>query len=710
MANDMNSLQYKIFGPQGLAKLGGKLDWTTKIGAGKEEVTYPDISKSLARTKVGKQAESIRNALIKKLGVGYTAPEAVAKFGAEIATFLPKEAWETGKRAGEIAMSKKMGKNEKDIKQLVNVLPMGAMMAAPAVAGKIGKVISKPINSLGWDVASKSGGNKVVNKIAEILVNTGSNVGNEFKNSLSRAVLQGGTTGGLFSGAKAGAEGVLDDKKLRETIVNVLKQGAMGAGSGAVLGGALYGAGKGVGKVKEALKGIDPQGGYWDPLAGVNVKGRKIYDVNNGVEKLPKEVQQIMDKIGSTSIPDTIIKNSDGTYTLKYGYFYSHGRSPEKYAEALQKQIPGSKIVNTFDNYKAWPKDSTHDVTLTIPEIGSAPVGGKGTFEKPTVEVGSVPKWVREVLSNDESSSDKELLSHFIKEGVSKDLANQYVGKRNYFLSNIVMDNGSVYKPPANQSNQGPKTTSGQAMSGNVPESLAKTTYEGNATAHSDALLGQGKYQEMLDYAKGLPNNNIAKSYLVKLGTTMVKVNGIENATTSQLKQINNLNDQLTDIQGAGSRKWDPKLKEPSKIVEKLGEKFQDSLNKATEGWSGNFDAAENMISRMGDKKFYRAVSEGQNFGKGEKWAWVDKKSAEQWAKRNNAKVLKFTIPDNAIDPIDLKRIESGTTDRFKFDTSKAITFTYEKSLSEKELADKFGAKGGEKISQAVIKKLTGKQ
>jgi ppGpp synthetase/RelA/SpoT-type nucleotidyltranferase len=74
-------------------------------------------------------------------------------------------------------------------------------------------------------------------------------------------------------------------------------------------------------------------------------------------------------------------------------------------------------------------------------------------------------------------------------------------------------------------------------------------------------------------------------------------------------------------------------------------------------------------------KTYYRATEDGKTLGTGEKWAWTDKKTAEDWAKRNNAKVVEFTVPDEAIDSIDLSRIKSKAgTDRFKFDTSKAKT------------------------------------
>jgi len=68
---------------------------------------------------------------------------------------------------------------------------------------------------------------------------------------------------------------------------------------------------------------------------------------------------------------------------------------------------------------------------------------------------------------------------------------------------------------------------------------------------------------------------------------------------------------------------------------------------------------------------YYRAISKIEDgLGEGMRWAWVKKEDAEKWAKRNNANVIEFTVPDEAIDKIDLMRIKDKATDRFMFDTS----------------------------------------
>jgi hypothetical protein len=54
-------------------------------------------------------------------------------------------------------------------------------------------------------------------------------------------------------------------------------------------------------------------------------------------------------------------------------------------------------------------------------------------------------KWIKSVLSNDEYSSDEELITYFMEEGkLTKDEAVAWVKKRDIYLNNIVMDNGTV--------------------------------------------------------------------------------------------------------------------------------------------------------------------------------------------------------------------------------------------------------------------------
>lgn len=57
-------------------------------------------------------------------------------------------------------------------------------------------------------------------------------------------------------------------------------------------------------------------------------------------------------------------------------------------------------------------------------------------------------QWIKTVLSNDEYSSDEELIDLFMKEGeLTQEEAEAWVKKRYFYLKNIVMDDGTVYKP-----------------------------------------------------------------------------------------------------------------------------------------------------------------------------------------------------------------------------------------------------------------------
>ncbi len=56
--------------------------------------------------------------------------------------------------------------------------------------------------------------------------------------------------------------------------------------------------------------------------------------------------------------PDKITIGKDNVVTLKWGYFYRHGKSPEHYRDLLVKLYPEAVIVGLKDQWGAWPKDS----------------------------------------------------------------------------------------------------------------------------------------------------------------------------------------------------------------------------------------------------------------------------------------------------------------------------------------------------------------
>jgi pyrroloquinoline quinone (PQQ) biosynthesis protein C len=56
--------------------------------------------------------------------------------------------------------------------------------------------------------------------------------------------------------------------------------------------------------------------------------------------------------------------------------------------------------------------------------------------------------WIKAVLSNDEYSSNEELVKYFMDEGkLTEKQAKKWVAKRNFYLNNIVLNDGSVFKP-----------------------------------------------------------------------------------------------------------------------------------------------------------------------------------------------------------------------------------------------------------------------
>ncbi len=58
-----------------------------------------------------------------------------------------------------------------------------------------------------------------------------------------------------------------------------------------------------------------------------------------------------------------------------------------------------------------------------------------------------MPEFVKASLSNDENASDYEMVNYFVASGCSEADAQRFVSYRSFFLTNIVMDDGSIYQP-----------------------------------------------------------------------------------------------------------------------------------------------------------------------------------------------------------------------------------------------------------------------
>lgn len=67
---------------------------------------------------------------------------------------------------------------------------------------------------------------------------------------------------------------------------------------------------------------------------------------------------------------DSMSFKKDGTIVAKRGYFYRHGASPESVAKKLETALAAQgiviKIIETYDDWKPWPKDSNFIITFKV--------------------------------------------------------------------------------------------------------------------------------------------------------------------------------------------------------------------------------------------------------------------------------------------------------------------------------------------------------
>jgi hypothetical protein len=73
---------------------------------------------------------------------------------------------------------------------------------------------------------------------------------------------------------------------------------------------------------------------------------------------------------------DKLSFKKDGTIEGKHGYFYRHGDSPEKLAvkltSALKSQGINIKVIDSYDDFKPWPKDSNFVVVFKIESVNES--------------------------------------------------------------------------------------------------------------------------------------------------------------------------------------------------------------------------------------------------------------------------------------------------------------------------------------------------
>jgi hypothetical protein len=67
---------------------------------------------------------------------------------------------------------------------------------------------------------------------------------------------------------------------------------------------------------------------------------------------------------------DKLTFKKNGTIEGRHGYFYRHGNSPESVAKKLQSSLQSKnieiEIIDSYDDYRPWPKDSNFVVVFKI--------------------------------------------------------------------------------------------------------------------------------------------------------------------------------------------------------------------------------------------------------------------------------------------------------------------------------------------------------
>ena len=67
---------------------------------------------------------------------------------------------------------------------------------------------------------------------------------------------------------------------------------------------------------------------------------------------------------------DKIVRHKDGTFSLKKGFFYRHGMDSDKWANILSERLSKANvnfnIVESFEDWNAWPKDSWFVVKIEV--------------------------------------------------------------------------------------------------------------------------------------------------------------------------------------------------------------------------------------------------------------------------------------------------------------------------------------------------------
>ena len=67
---------------------------------------------------------------------------------------------------------------------------------------------------------------------------------------------------------------------------------------------------------------------------------------------------------------DKLTFKKDGTIEGRRGYFYKHGQTPDGVAKQLESALKGEgidiQVIDAYDDFKPWPKDSNFVVVFKI--------------------------------------------------------------------------------------------------------------------------------------------------------------------------------------------------------------------------------------------------------------------------------------------------------------------------------------------------------
>ena len=162
---------------------------------------------------------------------------------------------------------------------------------------------------------------------------------------------------------------------------------------------------------------------------------------------------------------DKLSFKKDGTIEGKRGYFYRHGITPEKTAKeltsALKSQGINITVIDYYDDFKPWPKDSNFVVVFKISGVNESVNDSVNeatkndnviTFKKfKDIDHTRLVKWMQNEFGNKYNPGMKWLGGHLVNGGDfeldvtdwdKRDLADlkKYLKSQSYISEGIVKD------------------------------------------------------------------------------------------------------------------------------------------------------------------------------------------------------------------------------------------------------------------------------